>query len=195
MSYKFINADNNFMYSSTVYNVYDNDDTLITSIVVGYEATSNIFYFTEYRGGNRSHNMNGIQNTEELANMLYDFSQLFEYMDYTDIFSNMSIYEDYKDIIPKIAKDKLYVYDGCGIIKYRYGEWFLEANDKYVNDLLKLDILEKHMFLLEDTNDGDDLFIDLESDPFYCNGDEINGFYLYVKDWDKLKDLALVNNL
>lgn len=195
MSYKFINADNNFMYSSTVYNVYDNDDTLITSIVVGYEATSNIFYFTEYRGGNRSHNMNGIQNTEELANILYDFSQLFEYMEYSDIFSNISRYEDYKDVIPKITKDKLYVYDGCGIIKHRHGEWFLEADDEYVNDLLELDILEKHMFLLEDTNDGDDLFIDLESDPFYCNGDEINGFYLYVKDWDKLKDLALVNNL
>ena len=195
MSYKFINADNNFMYSSTVYNVYDNDDILITSIVVGYDTTSNIFYFTEYRGSNRSHNMNGIQNTEELINILYDFSQLFEYMDYTDIFSNISIYEDYKDIIPKITKDKLYVYDGCGIIKYRHGEWLLEADDEYVNDLLKLDILEKHMFLLEDTNYDDDLFVDLESDPFYCNGEEIDGFYLYVKDWDKLKDLALVNNL
>ena len=194
MSYKFINANNNFMYSSTVYNVYDNDDIPITSIVVGHDATSNIFYFTEYRGGNRSHNMNGIQNTEELANILYDFSQLFEYMDYTDIFSNISRYEDYKDIIPKITKDKLYVYDGCGIIKHRHGEWFLEADDEYVNDLLKLDILEKHMFLLEDTNDDDDLFVDLESDPFYCNGDEIDGFYLYVKDWDKLKDFALVNN-
>lgn len=195
MSYKFINANNNFMYCSTVYNVYDDDNIPITSIVVGYDTVHNIFYFTEYRGGNRSSNMDGIQNTEELANILYDFSQLFEYMEYLDIFSNMSVYEDYKYILPKITKDKLYVYDGCGIIKYRHGEWFLEADDEYINDLLKLDILEKHMFLLEDTNDDDDLFVDLESDPFYCNGDEIDGFYLCVKDWDKLKDLALTNNL
>ena len=195
MFYKFINANNNFIYSSTVYNVYDNDDMPITSIVVGYDVTNNMFYFTEYRGADRSYNMDGIQNTEELANILYDFSQLFEYMEYSDIFSNMSIYEDYKDIIPKITKDKLYVYDGCGIIKHRHGEWLLEADDEYVNDLLELDILEKHTFLLEDAGDNDDLFVDLESDPFYCNGDEIDGFYLCVKDWDKLKDLALANNL
>lgn len=195
MSYKFIDANNNFARSSTVYNVYDNDDMPITSIVVGYDSMNNIFYFTEYRGGNRSHNMDGIQNTEELAGILYDFSQLFEYMDYTEIFSNMSTYEDYKDIIPKITKDKLYVYDGNGIIIYRYGEWFLEADDEYTNDLLKLDILEKHMFLLEDAGNDDDLFVDLESDPFYCNGDEIDGFYLCVKDWDKLQDFVLANNL
>lgn len=195
MSYKFINADINFMYSSTVYSVYDNDDIPITSIVVGYDAMNNIFYFTEYRGGNRSHNMIGIRNTEELINILYDFSQLFEYMDYIDIFSNMSIYEDYKDIVPKITKDKLYVYDGCGIIKHRHGEWFVEADDEYVNDLIQLDILEGQQLLLEDDDDGNDLFVDLESDPFYCNGDEIDGFYLYVKDWNKLEDLALVNNL
>jgi hypothetical protein len=194
MSYKFINANNNFMRCSTVYNVYDNDDMPITSIVVGYETAHNIFYFTEYRGGDRSYNMDGIQNTEELANILYDFSQLFEYMEYPDIFSNMSIYEDYKDIIPKITKDKLYVYDGNGIVKYGHGEWFLEADDEYVNDLLELDILEKHMFLLEDTNNDDDLFVDLESDPFYCNGDEIDGFYLYVKDWNKLEVFVLANN-
>ena len=198
MSYKFINANNNFMYCSTVYNVYDNDNIPITSIVVGYDTIHNIFYFTEYRGSNRSHNMDGIQNTEELANILYDFSQLFEYMEYSDIFSNMSIYKDYKDIVPKITKDKLYLYDSCGIIRYRHGEWFLEANDEYVNDLLKLDILEKHMFLLEDENtiyDISELLVDLDSDPFYCNGDEVEGFYLCVKDWNKLEVFVLANNL
>ena len=195
MSYKFINADNNFMKSSTVYNVYDNDDTPITSIVVGYDVMSNIFYFTEYRGGSRSCNMNNIQNIEEFISILYNFSQLFEYMDYTDIFSNMNVYENYKDIVPPISKNKLYIYDGSGVVKHSNGEWFLEADDEYVNNLIQLDILEKHIFLLEDPNDDDDLFVDLESDPFYCNGDEINGFYLCVKDWNKLTDLALANNL
>ena len=200
MSYKFINANNNFMRSSTVYNVYDNDDTPITSIVVGYDATNNIFYFTEYRGGSRSCNMNNIQNIEEFINILYNFSQLFEYMDYTDIFSDISVYEDYIDIVPPISKNKLYIYDGSGIVRYSNREWFLEADDEYVNNLIQLDILEKHMFILEDNDSEDayndyDLFVDLESDPFYCNGDEIEGFYLYVKDWIKLKDLALANNL
>ena len=195
MSYKFINADNNFMKSSTVYNVYDNDDTPITSIVVGYDAMSNIFYFTEYRGGSRSYNMNHIQNIEELINILYDFSQLFEYMDYTDIFSDISAYEDYRDIVPLISKNKLYIYDGSGVVRYSNGEWLLEADDEYVNDLIQLAVLEGQQFLLEDDDDGNDLFVDLTSDPFYCAGDDINGFYLYVKDWDKLKDLALTNNL
>jgi hypothetical protein len=195
MSYKFINANNNFIRSSTVYNVYDNDDMPITSIVVGYDSMNNIFYFTEYKGADRSYNMDGILNIEELAGILYDFSQLFEYMEYSDIFGNMSIYEDYKDIIPKITKDKLYVYDSCGIVKHRHGEWFIEADDEYVNDLLDLDILEGQQFLLEDDDNGNDLFVDLESDPFYCNGDEIDGFYLYVKDWNKLKDFVSVNNL
>lgn len=194
MSYKFINADNNFLHSSTVYNVYDNDDTPITSIVVGYDVMNNIFYFTEYRGGSRSCNMNNIQNTEEFINILYDFSQLFEYIDYTDIFSNMNVYENYKDIVPPISKNKLYIYDGCGVVKHSNGEWFLEADDEYVNNLIQLDILEGQQFLLEDEGNGNDLFVDLTSDPFYCVDDEIDGFYLYVKDWDKLEDLALVNN-
>ena len=193
MSYQFINAINNFMGCSTVYNVYY-DDIHITSIVIGYNVLSSVYYLTEYRGGNRSHNAPGIQVTEELIDIIYDFSQLFELMDYSDIFSNMSVYYVYQNEVPLITKDKLYIYDGYGIIKHSHGEWFLEADDEYVNDLLKLDILEKHMFLLEDVNDDDDSFVDLESNPFYCNGDEINGFYLYVKDWNKLKDLALANN-
>ena len=195
MSYQFINANNNFMGCSTVYNVYIYDNIPITSIVVGYDAMSNIFYFTEYRGGNRSHNAPGIQDTEELIDIIYDFSQLFELMDYSDIFSNMGVYYDYQNEVPPISKDKLYIYDGNGIVRHRNGEWFLEADDEYVNDLLKLDILEGQQFLLEDDADGNDLFVDLTSDPFYCVDDEIDGFYLYVKDWDKLKDLALANNL
>ena len=116
-------------------------------------------------------------------------------MDYSDIFSNMGVYYDYQNEVPPISKDKLYIYDGNGIVRHRNGEWFLEADDEYVNDLLKLDILEGQQFLLEDDADGNDLFVDLTSDPFYCVDDEIDGFYLYVKDWDKLKDLALANNL
>ena len=121
--------------------------------------------------------------------------QLFELMDYPDIFSNMSVYYDYKDVIPPISKDKLYIYDGDGIVRHRNGEWFIEADDEYVNDLIQLDILEGQQLLLEDDDDGNDLFVDLTSDPFYCVGDEIDGFYLCVKDWDKLKGLALANNL
>ena len=194
MSYQFINADNNFMGCSTVYDVYTYNNIHITSIVVGYDISSSIYYLTEYRGGSRSHDALGIQVTEELIDMIYDFSQFFELMDYPDIFSNMGVYYDYQDEVPPISKDKLYIYDGCGIVRYSHGEWFIEADDEYVNDLIQLDVLESQQFLLEDDDNGNDLFVDLTSDPFYCVDDEVNGLYLYVKDWEKLKTLAVANN-
>lgn len=194
MSYQFINADNNFMGCSTVYDVYTYNNIHITSIVIGYDISNSVYYLTEYRGGSRSHNAPGIQVTEELINIIYDFSQFFELMNYTDIFSNIGVYCDYQDEVPPISKDKLYIYDGCGIVRYRNGEWFIEADDEYVNDLIQLDVLESQQILLEDDGDGNDLFIDLTSDPFYCVDDEINGFYLYIKDWKKLKTLAVANN-
>lgn len=194
MSYQFINANNNFMGCSTVYNVYTYDNIHITSIVIGYNISNSIYYLTEYRGGSRSHNAPGIQVTEELIDIIYDFSQFFELMDYPDIFSNMGVYYDYQDEVPPISKDKLYIYDGNGTVRYRNGEWSIVADDEYVNDLIQLDILESQEFLLDDDGDKDDLFVDLTSDPFYCAGDEINGFYLCIKDWEKLKTLALVNN-
>ena len=64
---------------------------------------------------------------------------------------------------------------------------------KYKNEL-KVAIIADLMEYYE-AQDEDDLFVDLTSDPFYCVGDEIDGFYLCVKDWDKLKGLALANNL
>jgi hypothetical protein len=192
--YSFILSDKHFMNCSSVYDVYDDCDCPITKCVVGYDCSNNIYYFTEYRGYGPRENFLGIRDTSELINILYDFSQLFELMDYPDIFSNMSVYYDYKDVIPPISKDKLYIYDGDGIVRFSDGEWVIMANDKYVNDLIQLDILEGQQFLLEDDGDGNDLFVDLTSDPFYCAGDEINGFYLYIKDWEKLKTLALVNN-
>lgn len=195
MSYQFINANNDFMGCSTVYDVYAYDDIHITSIVIGYNISSSIYYLTEYRGGSRSHDAFGIQVTEELIDIIYDFSQFFELMDYPDIFSNMSVYYDYQDEVPPISKDKLYIYDGNGTVRYSNGEWFIAADDEYVNDLIQLDILEGQQLLLEDDDDGNGLFVDLTSDPFYCVGDEIDGFYLCVKDWDKLKGLALANNL
>lgn len=194
MSYQFVNANNNFMRCSTVYDVYTYDDIHITSIVIGYDIYNHIYYFTEYRGGSRSHNALGIQVTEELIDILYDFSQFFELMDYPDIFSNMSVYYDYKDVIPPISKDKLYIYDGNGIIRFSNGEWVIMADDKYVNELIQLGVLDGQQFLLEDDGDNDDLFVDLTSDPFYCVGDEINGYYLYIKDWERLNTLASINN-
>lgn len=194
MSYQFINANNNFMGCSTVYNVYTYDNILITSIVIGYDISNSIYYLTEYRGGSRSHDALGIQVTEELIDIIYDFSQFLELMDYPDIFSNMGVYYDYQDEVPSISKDKLYIYDGGGVVRFSNGEWFIMADDKYVNSLIQLDILESQQFLLEDHGNKDDLFVDLTSDPFYCVGDELDGFYLYIKDWDKLKTLALANN-
>jgi hypothetical protein len=160
---------------------------------MGYDVSNSIYYLTEYRGGSRSHDALGIQVIEELIDIIYDFSQFFELMDYPDIFSNMGVYYDYQDEVPSISKDKLYIYDGNGIVRHRNGEWFIEADDEYVNDLIQLDILEGQQLLLEDDDNGNDLFVDLTSDP-YCADDEIDGFYLYIKDWEKLKTLALVNN-
>lgn len=193
MSYQFVNADNNFMGCSTVYDVYTYNNIHIASIVVGYNVLSHIYYLTEYRGGS-NRIIPAIHVTEELIDIIYDFSQFFELMDYSDIFSNMNVYYDYQDEVPPISKDKLYIYDGNGTVRHRNGEWFIEADDEYVNDLIQLDILEGQQLLLEDDDNGNDLFVDLTSDPFYCVDDEIDGFYLYIKDWEKLKTLALVNN-
>lgn len=194
MSYQFINANNDFMGCSTVYDVYTYNNIHIASIVVGYNVLSHIYYLTEYRGSS-NRIIPAIHVTEELIDIIYDFSQFFELMDYPDIFSNMSVYYDYQDEVLPISKDKLYIYDGNGTVRYSNGEWFITADDEYVNDLIQLDILEGQQLLLEDDDDGNGLFVDLTSDPFYCVGDEIDGFYLCVKDWDKLKGLALANNL
>ena len=181
MSYYFQNANNNFSGLSTVYNVYNDENILVTSIVVGYCMYNNIFFYTEYRGGYSS---SLIDSKEEFNSILYEFSQIFEYMDIMDIISKETIYNDYKNEIPPITKDKLYVYDSYGEIAYVRGEYVIVPDDKYVEHLVDKEILEGTRILLEDYDDDGNLYVNLNE---YDISDDISGFFLCVKDWEALK--------
>lgn len=185
--YYFQNADNNFNGYSTVYNVYDDENLLAASIVVGYCNYNNIFYFTEYRGGYAS----SIISTQSSYNkILYEFSQIFEHMEYMDIFSNESRYNENKDEIPAITKDKLYIYDSFGNIQYKNGEWLIVPDDKFLEYLIDKGMLEDSWVLLEDYDDDDNLLVEMN----IYDRDELNGFYLYVKDWSILEQEVLATN-
>ena len=183
MSYYFQNANNNFSGLSTVYNVYDDENFPITSIVVGYCSYNSIFFFTEYRGAGSSSNV-GITEQKEFNNILYDFSQIFEYMDYSDIFSKEDKYNDYKSEVPPITKDNLHIYDSYGEIAYVRGEYVIVPDDKYVEHLVDKEILEGTRILLEDYDDDGNLYVNLNE---YDISDDIPGFFLRVKDWEALK--------
>ena len=190
MNYTFKNADNNFIGSSTVYDVYDEDNMQVASIVVGFCSLNKIYYFTEYRGAG---NHCSIRTQEEFNGILYSFSQLFECLDYLDIISKESTYEKYKDLLPLISKDKLYIYDSYADICLRDYKWLVVPDDNFIEYLVDEDILEGSELLLEDYDDDNNLYIDLNDASYYV-GDTLDGFYLYVKDWDALEQKVLSYN-
>ena len=192
--YSFVAANNNFMGCSTVYNVYDECNVFISQFVVGYSIENELYYITEYKGADMSLYSVGVQSSEELATILYDFSQIFEYMDYADIFSNMSVYSDHQDNVPKISKKLLYMYDSYGEISNEDGKWIVVAEDDYVEQLIYSEALEGSELFLEEENDEGELYINLQEDAFCCDGDEIEGFYAKIY-WDKIEAMALANNI
>ena len=191
--YSFVASDKEFMGCSTIYNVYDECIVLVSQFVVGYSIEHKLYYITEYRGADGDPSAIGVQSPEELAAILYDFSQIFEYMNYTDVFSNMGVYYDYQDDVPAISKELLYIYDSYGEIAHQDDEWFIMAEDNCVEELIYKDVIEGSELYLED-NDSEDLFVDLQENYFYCEGDTIDGFYAKIY-WDKIEELVLINNI
>lgn len=192
--YSFVASDKNFMGCSTVYNVYDECNVLISQFVVGYCIAHKLYYITEYKGADMSSYTVGVQSSEELAAILYDFSQVFEYMDYDSIFSNISVYTDYQNDIPNISKNLLYMYDSYGEVSKQDGEWLVMAEDDYVEQLIYTEAIEGSELFLDTENDEGEIFVDLQEDAFYCDGDEIDGFYSKIY-WDKIEAIALANNI
>lgn len=183
-----------FQSCSSLYEVYWNND-LITVIVIGYCPLNKIYYFTEYRGRN---DYAFIHIPEEFCDILSEFSKLFLLMEPKDIISDEHRYLDYKDEMPEISLDKLYIYDGGGEVSYDRNEWRILPCDDVIYKLTQSGILEDTQFLLEDYNsdyfDGEELFVDLASDPFYCDGDSVDGYFLAIKDWNQIHNITLINN-
>lgn len=183
-----------FQGCSSLYEVYWNNE-LMTVIVIGYCPLNKIYYFTEYRGRN---DYAFIHIPEEFCNILSEFSELFLLMEPKDIISDDYKYLTYKDEMPEISLDKLYIYDGSGEISHDHNEWRILPYDDVTYELAQLGILEDTQFLLEDYDndyyDGEELFVDLASDPFYCDGDSVDGFFLAIKDWNQIHNIALANN-
>ena len=191
--YSFVASSKSFAGCSTIYNVYDECNVFISQFVVGYSTENQLYYITEYKGADMSLYSVGVQSSEEFATILYDFSQIFEYMDYSDIFSNMSVYNDYQNDVPKISKKLLYVYDAYGEVSNQDDKWFVVAEDDYVEQLIYVEALEGSELFLEEETDEGEMFINLQEDAFYCDGDEIEGFYAKIY-WDKIENLVLSYN-
>ncbi len=191
--YSFVASDQSFMGCSTIYNVYDECNVLVSQFVVGYSIPHKLYYITEYRGADGDPSAIGVQSPEELAAILYSFSQIFEYMNYTDVFSSISLYNDYRNDIPDISKELLYMYDSYGEVTHQNSEWFITAEDCNVEELIYKNAIEGTELYLEDDSSGD-LFVDLQENTFYCEGDTVDGFYAEIH-WDKIKDLVLINNI
>lgn len=183
-----------FQGCSSLYEVYYKE-TLITVIVIGYCPLNHIYYFTEYRGriGDEF-----IHISEEFCSILSEFSELFMMMEPKDIISDNYKYLTYKDEMPEISLDKLYVYDSSGEISHSHNEWTLLPCDDVTYELTQLGVLENTQFLLEDYDsdyyDGEELLVDLATDPFYCDGDSVEGFFIAIKDWNKIHNIAWAKN-
>ena len=183
-----------FQGCSSLYEVYYKE-TLITVMVVGYCPLNHIYYFTEYRGRSGDE---FIHIPEEFCSILSEFSELFMMMEPKDIISDNYKYLTYKDEMPEISLDKLYIYDSAGEISYSNTLWTLLPCDDVTYELTQLGILENSQFLLEDYDsdyyDGEELLVDLATDPFYCDGDSVEGFFIAIKDWNKVHNIALAKN-
>lgn len=191
--YSFVASDKIFSGYSTVYDVYNERDMFVTKLVVGYSTLHKFYYATEYKGADASSHT-GIQTPEELATILYDFSQIFKYMDYDDIFSNILVYHDHQEEVPDISKKLLYIYDSSGEVTRQDGEWFIIAEDEHVEQLIYKNVIEGTELYLDEENDEGEIFVDLQEDVFYCNGETIDGFFARIY-WDKIEELVLINNI
>ena len=184
--YSFIRTEP-FQGLSSLYEIYDSNNTYVTTIVIGYDDMNNIYYFTEYRGTSKRF----IQHTDEFCAILYDFSMFFEILEPTDIISSDYMYLTYKDKMPEILLKYLYLYDSSGEVSHeRDGDWIIIPDDNILEDLVYCKAVNGTQILLEDYNDcynnGESLFIDLSEDPSIYNEDGIEGHYLAINDWNEI---------
>lgn len=191
--YTFIRTDP-FQGLSSLYQVYDSNNNYVTTIVVGFCNLNKIYFFTEYRGSSRAES---IDYTDEFCAILSDFAQVFEMLNPTDIISDHNKYLTYRDEMPPISLRYLYLYDSSGEISHeRDDEWIVVPEDGILEDLIYCKIVNGTQLLLEDYSDdyfdGDELFVDLSDNPYYCDGDEINGFYLAINDWIEVEKKASI---
>ena len=190
--YSFIRTEP-FHGFSSLYEVYNYNNHYMTTIVVGYCELNDIYYFTEYRGVTNKEVFIG--STDELCSILHAFAQFFEMLEYTDIISNPNKYSI--DKMPPISLNKLYLYDSSGEVSIEGDDCLIIPEDCFLEDLVRCKAIEGTRFLLEspdDYFDEEELFIDLSENPFYCDGDELNGFYLSINDWIEIEKRAMAYN-
>jgi hypothetical protein len=185
--YSFVRAEP-FHGLSSLYEIYDSNNTYVTTMVVGYDDMNNIYFFTEYKGASR---VESIDYTDEFCAILSDFSILFEMLEPTDIISDNYRYLTYRDEMPEISLKYLYLYDSSGEVSHeRDGDWIVIPNDNILEDLVYCKAINGTQILLEDYsddyNDGDSLFVDLSEDVFICDGDELEGYFLAINDWNEI---------
>lgn len=185
--YSFIRTEP-FQGLSSLYEVYDSNNTYVTTMVVGYDNMNNIYFFTEYKGASR---VESIDYTDEFCAILSDFSMFFEMLEPTDIISDNYKYLTYRDEMPEISLKYLYLYDNSGEVSHeRNGDWIVIPDDNILEDLVYCKAINGTQILLEDYsddyNDGDSLFVDLSEDAFICDGDELEGYFLAINDWNEI---------
>ena len=172
---------------STVYDVISDSGEVIARIVIGYCDINNIFYFTEYRNNIFSNNMTNFNSIEQFCAVLSSFSDIFELLDYEEIISDKQYYNSHKHKLPKLSLKKLYLYDSLGCIDYdeQNNNYYIYPDDINLKHLVLQDKLESIQFLLDPDNDNDDdTFVDLSTDYWqYSKDDDVDGFYLAIKDW------------
>jgi hypothetical protein len=177
---------------STVYDVVNDSGEVVTRIVVGYCDINNIYYFTEYRNSTLNNKILKIDDVEQFCAVLSSFSNIFELLDYEEIISDKYYYNKHKNKLPELSLKKLYLYDSLGCIEYDElnDNCYIYPDDINLKHLVLQDKLESTQFLLDDNADYDDTFIDLLSDWEYSKGDDVNGFYLAIKDWPGIHELG-----
>lgn len=174
-----------FASLSSLYEVYDGENKYVTTMVVGFCNLNKIYFFTEYKGTSRPES---IDYTDEFCAILYDFSQFFELLEPTDIISDNYKYLTYRDEMPPIELKYLYLYDNWGeVSRERDGDWIIVPGENLLEDLVYCKALNGSQILLEDyPEDSNELFVDLNEDAFYCNGDEVEGFFMGINDWNEI---------
>lgn len=185
--YSFIKTEP-FHKLSSLYEIYDSNNTYVTTVVVGYDNINNIYFFTEYKGTSR---VESIDYTDEFCAILSDFSTFFEMLEPTDIISDNYEYLIYRDAMPEILLKHLYLYDNSGEVSHeRDGDWIVVPEDNILEDLIYCKAINGTQILLEDYsddyNDGDSLFVDLSEDVFICDGDTLEGYFLAINDWNEI---------
>lgn len=181
---------------SSVYSVYTTDNDLVTYITIGYEPEYDIYYFTEYLGYCERPNHNYFRIAEQFLSALYDFTELFNYIDASEIFWDETYYTEYKDQLPPLTRENLWIYEGSGEIVKRSNQHFIMPDDDILAELAANDILDDTYIKLEyfDEDEGvKDIDLNfLHTYTCFDVGTELDGYYMQVKDWDKIK--RVLNN-